>query len=66
MRTPRVQRNSRLILVSGVAAVCFLFPIVNLPSHPILILGIPPLYAYLFTVWLVVIIATYLLVRKTQ
>jgi hypothetical protein len=47
--------NARLLAVAGLAAVLWSYPLLSLVDAPRLILGVPLLYLYLFTVWLVLI-----------
>jgi hypothetical protein len=40
------------------------YPLVNVPNQPVLVLGVPLLYLYLFGLWLVGIAAAWLLSRS--
>ncbi|MDO6461991.1 hypothetical protein Q4485_14870 [Granulosicoccaceae sp. 1_MG-2023] len=44
------------LALCGLLALCY--PLILLPSQPLLIGGIPLLYLYLFAVWLLLIIVT--------
>ena len=58
-------RSSRLITVSVVGWLLLSFPILSIVSHPFSISGIPVLFFYVFTVWLAIIFATFML-SKTR
>lgn len=56
-------RTTRLIALFLLGYLLFNHPLISLVNHPILIWGIPLLYAYLFGVWVLVIILMALIVR---
>ncbi len=54
----------RSSIVATIAGVLLLsYPLVNVSNQPVLVLGIPLLYLYLFTVWLTGIAAAWHLSR---
>jgi glucan phosphoethanolaminetransferase (alkaline phosphatase superfamily) len=59
------ERNSKqkLIALAIAAAVLMNIPILETVNKPILLLGFPLLYLYIFTVWLIIIIILFRLSR---
>ncbi|MEL6660870.1 MAG: hypothetical protein AAFY48_04430 [Bacteroidota bacterium] len=60
------KRAARLAFISIICAICFNFPVLRLLGENKLILGVPQLYFYIFAIWLLVIIATYLTLRSKR
>lgn len=57
-------KTAKLLLGFILAAVLLNYPIVGLAGRSRLIWGMPQLYVYLFVVWLLIIVATALLVNR--
>ena len=58
-------RSERLVALALLGLLLFNYPLLSLFSTEGTILGIPVLYAYLFTVWAVLVIAVALAVRRS-
>jgi hypothetical protein len=60
------ERNSKqkLIALAVAAAVLMNIPILETVNKPILLLGFPLLYFYLFLVWLIIIVVLFWLSRR--
>jgi hypothetical protein len=56
------ERGSVVALIMGLLLLGY--PLVNVPNRPMLVLGVPLLYLYLFTLWLAGIAAAWLLSRN--
>ena len=56
------ERGSVVALIMG--HLLLGYPLVNVPNRPVLVLGVPLLYLYLFALWLAGIAAAWLLSRK--
>ena len=54
-------RSSVVAMIAGVLLLSY--PLLNVPNQPVLALGIPLLYLYLFTLWLVGIAIAWALSR---
>lgn len=48
-------RNVRLLAVAGLALVLFNYPMLAVFDKPVLVAGVPLLWAYLFIAWALVI-----------
>jgi hypothetical protein len=48
-------RSVRLLAVSGLALVLFNYPMIAVFDKPVLVAGVPLLWAYLFIAWALVI-----------
>jgi len=48
-------RSVRLLAVAGLALVLFNYPMIAVFDKPILVAGVPLLWAYLFIAWVLVI-----------
>jgi hypothetical protein len=62
-----VKQNKQLIqlFLMGILAFFLLnFPLLSLSSKAKLVLGFPQLYVYIFSVWLLLIFAVFLILRK--
>lgn len=59
-------RSSKLLLVFLAFAVLLNFPVLDMADRPGAFNGIPRLYFYLFFVWLLLIVAVGLIVRKKK
>lgn len=57
-------KTAKLLLSFILAAVLLNYPIVGLAGRSRLIWGMPQLYVYLFVVWLLIVVATALLVNR--
>jgi hypothetical protein len=55
------ERGSVVALIMGLLLLGY--PLVNVPNRPVLVLGVPLLYLYLFALWLAGIAAAWLLSR---
>lgn len=53
--SPLRSRRERLIALTIVSVLAFNYPLLSLFNYPILVLGIPLLYLYLFCVWAIFI-----------
>lgn len=49
-------RNARLLAVAALALLLFNFPFLELFGVPMLVAGVPVLWAYLFAVWALVLV----------
>jgi hypothetical protein len=64
---PRMSRaKARLIAVTALAAVCFTYPLLSIADHPVQVLGVPLVWAYLFVVWALLIVAVAILSRRAD
>ena len=59
-------RNAKLTLLFFVAMLLFNFPIIGIFGKNQLVFGLPVLYLYIFSVWLLLIALVYLLFRKPR
>jgi hypothetical protein len=48
-------RNTRLLAVAGLALVLFNYPVIAVFDKPVLVAGVPLLWAYIFISWALVI-----------
>ena len=56
--------KAKLIAVSALAAGCFTYPLLSLADRPVRVLGVPLVWAYLFVVWALLILAVAVLSRR--
>jgi hypothetical protein len=56
--------RARLIAVTALAAACFTYPLLSLFDRPVRVLGVPLVWAYLFMVWALLIVAVAILSRQ--
>jgi hypothetical protein len=56
--------NARLVALCVLGCFLLSYPLISLFNLPRLVWGIPVLYAYLFFVWLVLIVASALVVEQ--
>jgi hypothetical protein len=56
------ERGSVVALIAGLLLLGY--PLVNVPNRPVLVVGVPLLYVYLFALWLAGIAAAWLLSRN--
>lgn len=56
--------RAKLIAVTALAAACFTYPLLSLFDRPTLVLGLPLVWAYLFAVWAVLVVAVAVLSRR--
>ena len=59
-------RSERLVALALLGLLLFNYPLLSLFSTEGTILGVPVLYAYLFTVWAVLLVAVALAVRRLR
>jgi hypothetical protein len=59
-------RHSQLIAVTVLAAACFTYPLLSLFDRPVQVLGVPLVWAYLFVVWALLIVAVAVLSRRAE
>jgi len=48
-------RKQRLVMLSALLLILMIYPVIAAASKPLLVLGIPVLYLYIFGVWAVFI-----------
>ncbi|GAA0937392.1 hypothetical protein [Pseudonocardia zijingensis] len=56
--------RAKLIAVTTLAAACFTYPLLSLFDRPFLVLGVPLVWAYLFVVWALLVVAVGVLSRQ--
>lgn len=56
--------RAKLIAVTALAAACFTYPMLSLFDRPVQVLGVPLVWAYLFVVWALLIVAVAVLSRQ--
>jgi hypothetical protein len=56
--------RAKLIAVTALAAACFTYPLLSLFDRPVQVLGVPLVWAYLFGVWALLIVAVAVLSRR--
>jgi hypothetical protein len=56
------RRRIRLLLLSVVASIMLLYPVLSVFDKPVLVGGLPMLFVYFFGIWAVVIVLTYIFV----
>ncbi len=56
--------RAKLIAVTALAAACFTYPLLSLFDRPVQVLGMPLVWAYLFGVWALLIVAVAVLSRR--
>jgi hypothetical protein len=56
--------RAKLIAVTTLAAACFTYPLLSLFDRPVLVLGVPLVWAYLFVVWALLVVAVGVLSRQ--
>jgi hypothetical protein len=61
----RASERGALVALS-VGLLLLTYPLLNLPNMPVLVLGVPLLYLYLFAVWLAGIGVAWLLSRNEE
>jgi hypothetical protein len=54
----------KLIAVTALAAACFTYPLLSLFDRPVQVFGVPLIWAYLFGVWALLIVAVAVLSRR--
>ena len=57
-------KHQRLLALFLLFLMLFNYPIINIVNQPVLVAGIPLLYLYLFTAWLIMIVLLALVVRR--
>ncbi len=58
--------KATLVAVTVVAAACFIYPLLSLADRQIRVLGAPLVWAYLFVVWALLIMAVAALTRRAD
>jgi hypothetical protein len=58
--------RARLIAVTALAAACFTYPLLSLFDQPVQVFGVPLVWAYLFVVWALLIVAVAVLSRRAE
>jgi hypothetical protein len=58
--------RARLIAVTALAAACFNYPLLSLFDRPVRVLGVPLVWAYLFVVWTLLVVAVAVLSRRAD
>jgi hypothetical protein len=58
--------RARLIAVTALAAACFTYPLLSLFDRPVRVLGVPLVWAYLFVVWALLVVAVAVLSRRAD
>jgi len=58
--------KATLIAVTVATAACFTYPLLSLADRPIRVLGVPLVWAYLFVVWALLIVAVAVLSRRAD
>ena len=62
-----MRASDRGALVAFIVGLLLLsYPLVNVPNQPVLVLGVPALYLYLFVLWLAGIGVAWLLSRSSE
>ena len=59
-------RHSQLIAVTVLAAAGFTYPLLSLFDRPVQVLGVPLVWAYLFVVWALLVVAVAVLSRRAE
>ncbi len=58
--------KAKLIAVTALAAACFTYPLLSLFDRPVMVLGVPLIWAYLFGVWALLIVVVAVLSRRAE
>jgi hypothetical protein len=58
--------KAKLIAVTVLAAACFTYPLLSLFDRPVQVFGVPLVWAYLFVVWALLIVAVAVLSRRAE
>ncbi len=58
--------KAKLIAVTVLAAACFTYPLLSLFDRPVQVLGVPLVWAYLFVIWALLIVAVAVLSRRAD
>jgi hypothetical protein len=58
--------KAKLVAVTALAAGCFTYPLLSLVDQGARVLGVPLVWAYLFVVWALLIIAVAALSRRAE
>ena len=56
--------KAKLLAVTALAAACFTYPLLSLFHRPVQVLGVPLVWAYLFLVWALLVVAVAVLSRR--
>jgi hypothetical protein len=54
----------RLVAAFLLVAALLVWPLLAIPNRPVLILGVPALVAYLFTLWALVVLVLWMAARR--
>jgi hypothetical protein len=58
--------RAKLIAVTALAAACFTYPLLSLFDRPVRLFGVPLVWAYLFVVWALLVVAVAVLSRQER
>jgi hypothetical protein len=58
--------KAKLIAMTALAAAGFTYPLLSLFDQPVQVLGVPLVWAYLFVVWALLIVAVAVLSRRAD
>lgn len=58
--------RAKLIAVTALAAACFTYPLLSLFDRPVRLFGVPLVWAYLFVVWALLVVAVAVLSRRER
>ena len=58
--------KAKLIAVTALAAAGFTYPLLSLFDQPVQVFGVPLVWAYLFVVWALLIVAVAVLSRRAE
>jgi hypothetical protein len=58
--------KAKLIAVSALGAACFTYPLLSIADRPVQVLGVPLVWAYLFVVWALLIVAVAVLSKRAD
>jgi hypothetical protein len=59
-------KSQKLVLLSILLLVLFIYPVISIASKPLFVAGIPLLYGYIFFVWVTAIIISYRLADRNK
>jgi hypothetical protein len=58
--------KAKLIAVTALATAGFTYPLLSLFDRPVQVLGVPLVWAYLFALWALLIVAVAVLSRRAE
>jgi len=59
-------KDKRLVGLFLLGCLLFNFPILSLFNHNVIVLGIPLLYLYMFSIWFILIVFIYLITKFSK